>query len=95
MKNYEIGLILVQTLSEDDRRKVVNKIQEIFSERNAARVKEVEEPGSKKLAYEINHQQRGYYVNFYVETSSNAAFEEFNQFVAVSEKILRHIVIRR
>ena len=59
---------------------------------NNSKVLDVKEWGLRELAYEIEHNKKGYYVVMNVEATKEA-INEFNRIAGYSEKIIRHIVV--
>ena len=69
----------------------VAAVKNIFTS-NASNVLECKEWGLRDLAYEIEHNKKGYYVWMLVEATVEAV-NEFNRIAGYSEKIIRHIVV--
>jgi small subunit ribosomal protein S6 len=91
MKKYEIMYIVNPSLDQDQTKKVVESVNAIFTN-NESKVLEVKELGLKDLAYEINHNRKGYYVWAEVE-ANNQAVNEFNRILGYDENILRYIIV--
>ena len=62
MNNYELGVILRPTLSEEEVNSAVEKLKNFIEERGE--VVKVDLWGRRKLAYPIQKYQEGYYVFF-------------------------------
>ena len=91
MKKYEIMYIINPSLEAETTKKVVESVNNIFVN-NGSKVVEVKELGLKDLAYEIEHNRKGYYVWAEVE-ATNEAINEYNRIVGYDENILRHIIV--
>jgi len=62
LKLYETTILLDSTLKSDEMRNLIDKIVNFISNHGGNIVK-VDEWGKRRLAYEINKKQYGYYVN--------------------------------
>ena len=91
MKKYEVMFILRSNLENDAIKENVEKISNLFTS-NKAKVLETKEWGFRELAYEIDHNKRGYYVWMLVEAPV-AAVNEFNRVARINENIIRDIVV--
>ena len=67
---YEGMYILSATLSEDARKKALEKITTSIEEHGGV-VKKTFDQGRRKLAYEINKKREGYYFLIYFSLSSS------------------------
>lgn len=92
MKKYEVMYILRSNLDADAIKAEVEAAKNIFTS-NGAKVLEEKEWGFRELAYEIEHNKKGYYVWMMVEAPVEAV-NEFNRIAGYSEKIIRHIVVK-
>lgn len=61
MNRYETIFIIEPDTGEDGRGQLIQKVKDIITKFNGALI-EVDEWGTKKLAYEIRRKLRGYYV---------------------------------
>lgn len=91
MKKYEVMYILRSNLDQDAIKAEVAAVNNIFTS-NGSNVLECKEWGLRELAYEIEHNKKGYYVWMLVE-ANNESVSEFNRIAGYSEKIIRHIVV--
>ncbi|NLK12850.1 MAG: 30S ribosomal protein S6 [Candidatus Phytoplasma sp.] len=92
MKKYEVMYIVRPTLDEEQVKKIVSDINNVFTS-NGANIVELKELGLKDLAYEIQKHRKGYYVWLLVE-ANNDAVSEFNRVVGITEDIIRFIVVK-
>lgn len=83
--------ILRSNLDAEAIKAEVEAAKNIFTA-NASNVLECKEWGLRDLAYEIEHNKKGYYVWMLVEATVEA-INEFNRIAGYSEKIIRHIVV--
>jgi len=92
MKKYEVMYILRSNLDAEAIKAEVENVNKIFTS-NDSKVLETKEWGLRELAYEIEHNKKGYYVWMLVEAPVEAV-NEFNRIAGYSEKIIRHIVVK-
>ena len=92
MRKYEIMYIIRPTVLEDDRKALIEELNEVFTSRGAE-VLETDEWGMKDLAYEILKHKKGYYVVLSV-MSNDEARTEFDRLVRIKEDVIRHLIIR-
>ena len=92
MKKYEVMFILRSNLDQDAIKAEIEALKNIFTS-NDSKVLEVKEWGLRELAYEIEHNRKGYYVLMNVEATKEAV-NEFNRIAGYSEKIIRFIVVK-
>ena len=91
MKKYEVLYILRSNMDAEDIKATVESVKDIFVN-NASKVLECKEWGLRDLAYEIDHNKKGYYVWMSVEATVEA-LNEFDRLAGYSEKLIRHIVV--
>ena len=93
MRKYEIMYILRSNLEQEAIKAEVEAAKNIITSNNS-KVLDVKEWGLRELAYEIEHNRKGYYVVMNVEATKEA-INEFNRIAGYSEKIIRHIVVAK
>ena len=89
--NYEVVYIIDPAQGEEGIAALVAKFKTL-AEQNGSAV-EVEEWGSRKLAYPINYKTEGYYVLMYVKAPAEMP-KELERNFQINDKILRSLVIR-
>ena len=77
---YEFTNIVNPVLEEEQYKEAVEKVNKLFTD-NGSEIEEVDEWGLRKLAYEIDKKNSGYYVNMYLTGPADA--------IAVVERALR------
>ena len=92
MTKYEIMYIIRPTVLEDDRKALIEELNEIFTSRDAEIVN-VNEWGMKELAYEIQKHKKGYYVILDVVTNDEARIE-FDRVVRIKEDVIRYLILK-
>ena len=91
MRKYEIMYILDATLSEDDRKAMIDKLHGIISADNG-KITDINEWGVREFAYPIKHLTQGYYLVLNVETEPEA-IKEFTRIFKIESGCIRHLVI--
>lgn len=92
MRQYEMIFIVKSTLEEEALEGVVTRVQELL-EKNGAEVTKLDKWGKRRLAYEINHMNEGYYV--LVKFNGQAeVVAEVDRVLKISDDIIRHIIVR-
>ena len=91
MKKYEVMYIVRSNLEEEAIKAEIANVNNIFTS-NGSKVLECKEWGLRELAYEIEHNKKGYYVWCLVEATKEAV-NEFSRIAGYSETIIRSIVV--
>lgn len=91
MKKYEVVLIFAPGMEEETRESLVERFKGIV-ETNGT-VDNVDVWGSRKLAYEINDYQEGYYVLLNI-TSGSDVVDEIDRIAKITDNVIRHMIIR-
>lgn len=91
MRTYEFIFIVKPTLSEADRKKLVDNIKSWLK---ALKVVKEEEWGQKVLAYPIKKERSGYYFRFTLE-GENGVPKDVERRIIENEDVLRQLLIRR
>lgn len=91
MKKYEAMLIFVPDMADEKRNNLLNRFKEIIE--SDGTISNVDEWGSRKLAYEINDYTDGYYVVLNFESTPKVV-DEINRIAKISDGIMRHMIIK-
>lgn len=89
---YEFTYIVNAVLSEEQIKAVVERINGLIKE-NGGDVKEVNEWGSRRLAYPINKKRNGYYVNMYMDAPGEFIVK-LERALEIDDDILRYMTLR-
>lgn len=92
MRKYEIMYIIRPNLLEDDRKKLIESLNEIFTSMDSE-VTKVNEWGMRDLAYEIEDFKKGYYVVLDVNSTEEAR-AEFDRIIRLKEEVIRYLIIK-
>ncbi len=92
MKKYEV-MFVVNVANEEVIQSAVKLIQDTIV-RIGGTVVKVDEWGKRHLAYEVKHQNEGYYVvvDFEADPSQIA---ELDRIIKIHEEIIRHIIVKQ
>ena len=93
MKKYELALVVNAKIEDDARAAVVEKAKEYIT-RAGGTVTEVEDWGKKKLAYEIQKMNEGFYyfIQFDAEPDVPAEVEAD---VRIMHNVLRFLCVKK
>lgn len=94
-RTYESMFIIHADLigMEDKIQEIINNVKN-FIANNGGEVKYVDEWGTRKFAYEINHKSEGYYVVIYFSLPPDK-IPDMENFYNLNEDIVRSIIIKR
>jgi len=92
IRHYETMFIVKPTLTEEETQAQIELTKSII-EKNGGEIKAYDNMGSRKLAYEIQKNKRGYYYVFYF-TAPTEAILEIERNYRINENILRFIFIK-
>ncbi len=84
--------ILRTNLSPEETAAAVEQFQKIIPDNGGGLVK-LEEMGRRRLAYEINREREGYYVDM-IFWGGAPVIEELNRVLRIDSRVIRHIVVR-
>lgn len=88
--NYEAMLVINPALGEEAIAKTVEKFKSLIEENGT--LAEVDEWGTRRLAYEINHINEGYYV-LYSFNSVPSLPAEVERVANITEGVIRSLVV--
>ena len=88
---YEMIQILKGTFTKEKYKKVFNSIKDYLSKYE---IKEIEELGKKRLAYEVRKNKEGYYIIFIIKANKDDILE-IERYCRINEDILKFIVVRK
>lgn len=90
MKNYQLVLVLKTSLSEVNRKKLLENVKSWLK---SAKFTKEEEWGEKVLSYAIKRQNSGFYVNYLFELKDEL-IKGIDKRLSTNEDILRHLLLR-
>jgi len=86
---YNLTIILKSSLKEADKKKLIKKVKDLFEK---AKITE-KDLGQKALAYPIQKEVSGIYVNMIIETET-VATGDIEKILNTDTNILRYLLIR-
>lgn len=93
MKKYELALVVNAKIEDDARAAVVEKAKEYIT-RAGGTVTEVEDWGKKKLAYEIQKMNEGFYYFIQFDAESDVP-AEVEADVRIMDNVLRFLCVKK
>lgn len=93
MNKYEILFILDNSLTDENKLKLIDKFTQVVESRNGVIVT-LDKWGVKKYAYEINHKSEGYYFLMNIESDPSVPLE-IERLVNITESVVRFMVIKK
>ena len=92
MNKYESVIIINPSVEEAGIKELIQKFSDLIN--TEGKVEEVQELGSKKLAYEIQKQKEGFYVAFNFEANPSL-IAELERIYRITDKVMKFITIRK
>ena len=83
--------ILKGTFTKEEYRKAFNSIKDYLSKYE---IKEIEELGKKRLAYEVRKNNEGYYIIFTIKVNQDEVLE-IERYCRINEDILKFIIVKK
>lgn len=93
MNKYELLLIIKNSISDEDKQAVIDKVEDIVKS-NGGSVDSIDKWGTKKFAYTIDYMTEGYYVLWTFSADANVP-AEVERFIKISENTVRCMLIRK
>lgn len=90
MRFYRLVIVLKTSLSETQRKKVVDTIKKWLKD---LKIVKEEEWGKKDLAFKIKKETTGYFMSFLLE--GKVIPSDIEKKLLIEEDVLRHLLIRR
>jgi ribosomal protein S6 len=91
MKKYETLFVLNPTLDEEGLKANLDRIKGVI-EQGGGTISNVDEWGKRRLAYEINDINEGYYVLMNFEAESELP-KELDRIFRITDAVIRHLII--
>ncbi len=89
---YEVTFIINPVLEEDQVKTVKENFESFITEKGAE-IDEVDEWGIKRLAYEMDGKNSGYYVNAYFHAPSTIV-KDLERYFKLQENVIRHLMLK-
>ena len=88
---YENVIILRGTFTEEEYKKALEKIKEYLAKYE---IKKIEEIGKKKLAYEVDKNNEGYYVIIELRATEQEVLE-LERFYRINDDVLKFLIVKK
>lgn len=92
LNTYEFTYIVNAVLSDDQIKEVVSRVTNYVTD-NGGEVLEVDEWGSRRLAYPISKKRNGHYVNMYFRAPGEL-IQKLERVLEINDSILRYLTLR-
>ena len=89
---YEFTYIITPVLNEDQIKDTVKRVNKAV-ENSGGTIIEIDEWGSRRLAYLIKKKRNGYYVNMYFEAPAEIVIR-LERAIEIDDNILRYLTLR-
>lgn len=89
---YELTYVINGVLNDDQIRGLVNRVRK-FIEENDGEIIEVDEWGTRRLAYPINKKRNGYYVNLFFKSEGDL-IGRLERALGIEDDILRYLTLK-
>ncbi|MBO5574018.1 MAG: 30S ribosomal protein S6 [Clostridium sp.] len=93
MNKYELALVLSARLEDEERLAALEKVKEQIT-RFGGEIKDIDEWGKKRLAYEIQKEKEGFYYFIHFDAEP-AAPAEVESRIRIMEPVLRFLCVRQ
>ena len=92
MNKYELAVVGNAKIDDEARTAVVDKVKALI-ERFGGQITEVEDWGKKRLAYEIDKMNEGFYYFFRFEAEPTAP-AEIEKRMRIADNVIRYLCVR-
>lgn len=89
---YELTYIINSVISDDQVKDLVSRVSK-FVEENDGELVEVDEWGTRRLAFPIQKKRNGYYVDMYFK-APGAIVPKLERALEIDDNILRYLTLR-
>ncbi len=93
MNKYELALVLSAKLEDEERLAALEKVKDQIT-RFGGDIKDIDEWGKKRLAYEIQKEKEGFYYFIHFEAEA-AAPAEIESRIRIMEPVLRFLCVKQ
>lgn len=89
---YELTYIINGVLSDDQTKNLVGRINRFIDE-NGGEILDIDEWGSRRLAYPIRKRRNGYYVNIHFRAPGNI-IARLERALEIEDDLLRYLTLK-
>lgn len=92
MYQYELGIVLLPTLTEEEKTASLERVKELVI-RFGGEVTKVDDWGKRRLAYEIDKIKEGFY--YFIQFNANGDVpSEVESRIRIMDSVLRYLTVR-
>lgn len=92
MNKYELALVLDAVLADEAKEERLKKVSDLL-ERFGGKIEKVDDWGKRRLAYEIQKKNEGFYYFIYFDAESSAP-AEIESRLRIMDDVLRYLIVR-
>ncbi|WP_320169634.1 30S ribosomal protein S6 [Maridesulfovibrio sp.] len=92
LRKYEVLLLLSPELASDSRKEIVEGLIAII-DREGGKMDEIDDWGSRQLAYPVQNQTRGYYVRLVI-TAPGPLVAELERNIRITDGIFKFVTVK-
>ena len=93
MNKYELCVVISAKIEDDARAEVLEKVKD-YVVRAGGQISDIDEWGKKKLAYEIQKMNEGFYYFIHFEAES-PAIAEIESRMRIMDGVIRYLCVRQ
>ena len=93
MNKYELCVVISAKIEDDARAEVLDKVKALV-ERAGGTISDIDEWGKKRLAYEIQKMNEGYYYFIHFEADGSVP-AEIESRVRIMDNVIRYLCVRQ
>ena len=93
MNQYELCVVISAKLEDEARAEVLERVKG-YIERAKGTIKDIDEWGKKKFAYEVQKMTEGYYYFIHFE-SDGTAISEIDSRIRIMDGVIRYLCVRQ
>ena len=92
MRKYEVMYIIRPDLDQEPTKELVEKFQNLITN-NGGEVEKLQEMGKRRLAYEIEDYNDGYYVLINFQSEPNVV-AELERVLRITDGVIRYLIVK-
>ena len=93
MNKYELAVVVSAKIEDDERAQVIEKVKALV-ERFGGQISDVDEWGKKRLAYEVQKMNDGFYYFIHFESDAETP-SEIEQRIRIMDNVIRFLCVRQ
>lgn len=93
MNKYELAVIVSAKIEDEERAAVIEKCKALI-ERFGGQIKDVDDWGKKRLAYEVQKMKDAYYYFIHFDAESTVPVEIENR-IRIMDNVIRYLCVRQ